>query len=259
MTCINCGTEVTGSFCGSCGQRSNVKRITFKEGWFDFWSRIYGFDGMFPRTLRDLTLRPGTVAQKFIDGNRVLYYGPVGYYFLMITLFLLLLSFLNLDFVDFMRGMQEAMALESKSALQTKFQRFYADNLKMFGFLIIPFQVFAVQKIFFRKSGKTFLELTILPFYTLGHLYWLIILSAIYYKISGSLMHILLQPIVSIVYYGYAFATFMTYQSPIKAFLKGVFSYITGLILFTIALMLGFIAYVIYLAVVDPNTLQMLK
>jgi len=58
----------------------------------DFQARIYGLDGMFPRTLRDVTLRPGQASRTFIQGNRVKYYGPVGYFFLMITVLLLLMN-----------------------------------------------------------------------------------------------------------------------------------------------------------------------
>jgi Protein of unknown function (DUF3667) len=93
--CINCHAETTGKFCSNCGQRMTVKRITFREGWNDFWARIYGFDGMFPNTLRDLTVRPGKASQLVIDGNRVKYYGPVGYFFLMITLLCLVGSLLD--------------------------------------------------------------------------------------------------------------------------------------------------------------------
>src|SRR5687767_3690324 len=141
MNCINCSQEVTGNFCNHCGQRTNVKRINFKEGWIDFWSRVYGFDGMFPRTLRDLTIRPGVVAQKIIDGNRALYYGPVGYFFLMITLFLLALSFMDMSFMEFMKGMQTYVPGENKgSEFQNEMQEAIADNLKAFAFLQIPVQ-----------------------------------------------------------------------------------------------------------------------
>src|SRR5258705_13671611 len=103
MTGLNCGGEVTSNYCPNCGQRSGVKRITLREGWHDFLARVYGFDGMFPRTLRDLTLRPGFAAKEFIRGNRMKYYGPVGYFFLMITLFLLVIGFTGTELKDFMQ------------------------------------------------------------------------------------------------------------------------------------------------------------
>lgn len=103
--CINCQQEVSDNYCSHCGQRTHVKRISLREGWNDFWARVYGFDGMFPNTLRDLTLRPGVAARIFISGNRVKYYGPVGYFFLMITVFLLLLDLLNIELADFLKEM----------------------------------------------------------------------------------------------------------------------------------------------------------
>src|SRR5688572_4844803 len=100
MQCINCSTESDGKYCPTCGQRMTVKRISFREGFYDFGARIYGFDSQFPRTLRDLTIRPGVAAKRFIEGNRAMYYGPVGYYFLMITVMFLVASILGIDFTE---------------------------------------------------------------------------------------------------------------------------------------------------------------
>jgi hypothetical protein len=67
--CINCNIEVSTPFCPTCGQKNAVKKITIANMWSDFLSRVYGFDGMFPKTLRDLTLRPGLAARKYIEGT----------------------------------------------------------------------------------------------------------------------------------------------------------------------------------------------
>ena len=76
--CINCGSPVATPFCANCGQASPPKKLSVLTLYTDFQSRIYGFDGMFPRTLRDLTIRPGHVAETYINGNRVKYVAPVG-------------------------------------------------------------------------------------------------------------------------------------------------------------------------------------
>ena len=102
--CVNCEQLVENNFCSHCGQRAIVKRITFREGWNDFWARVYGSDGMFPNTLRDLTIRPGKASQLFINGNRTRYYGPVGYFFLMITLLYLVGSLLDVPITEFMKS-----------------------------------------------------------------------------------------------------------------------------------------------------------
>jgi len=152
-TCINCGQIANGNYCSSCGQRTNVKRINLKEVWHDFWSRVYGFDGMFPRTLRDLTVQPGVVVQTYINRNRIKYYRPVGYFFFMISLCLLLFSIIDLDYMEYMKGMQSRLAGDQYQAKNfQKISRFVTDNIKIFAFLIIPFQALSAQYFFFKKE-----------------------------------------------------------------------------------------------------------
>jgi hypothetical protein len=260
MTCINCNQEVTGSFCAACGQRAIVKRITFKEGWYDFWARIYGFDGMFPRTLRDLTIRPGVAARRFIDGNRVMYYGPVGYFFLMITVFLLLLSMMSMDFVEFMKGMQKMMPVKPQGTeMERLIQRFVADNLKLFAFIAIPLQAIASRYIFFRKSEFNFTEHLILPLFTMGHLYWLSMISAVYYKISGQLFNGWIQIAISVAYLAFAYTSFITYQPKWKSFLKGIGVYVVGQFFFFVLMTIVVVGIILFMAVVDPDSLQMFR
>ena len=258
--CIHCKALVSGQYCSHCGQRLNVKRITFREGWFDFWARIYGFDGMFPRTLRDLTIRPGSAARTFISGDRSSYYGPVGYFFLMITLFLLLLSFLDLDFVDFVKGMQKTFPVAQKeNPMQVIVQQFVSDNIKLVAFFVIPFQAFTARYIFFRKSGLNFLENMVLPFFITGHIYWLSMAAAIYYKISGTLLHSGVQILCTVLYFGFSYTSFITYQPKIKTFFKGVGTYLVSQLLMLTTIFLLVMIWVLLLAWFDPDALQLFK
>ncbi|MBL7856186.1 MAG: DUF3667 domain-containing protein [Cyclobacteriaceae bacterium] len=258
--CINCSAEIAGKYCNQCGQRADVKRITWKEGWYDFWARIYGFDGMFPRTLRDLTICPGKAARVFISGNRSAYYGPVGYFFLMGTLFLLVLSFLNLDFIDFMKGMQKAIPIQqTESQAQVLIQRFAADNLKLISFLLIPFQAFAARYIFFRKSGFNFLENWVLPLYVTGHVYWFTLVTAVYYKVTGVLFSSVATVVISLAYFGFAYTSFIPYQPKLKVFLKGALLYIVSQLLMMIVAMVVMVIWILLLAWLDPDALKMFK
>ncbi len=237
MTCINCSTEFEGKFCPNCGQRANVKRMSLRESWTDFWSRVYGFDGMFPRTMTDLTVRPGVAAKRFIGGNRVMYYGPVGYFFLMITVCLLVFGMIGIDYFDFIKGMQKAISQVSQSPKASEkisdyIQRLVADNLKIFAFLIIPFEAFTARYLVFRKSGFNFLEHSVLPFYMQGHLYWFTIFLGMVYAWTG-FASIVLTSVVSVLYIAFGYATMMTYQSKTKAFMKGILLYFISQALFT--------------------------
>ncbi len=269
MSCINCGTEISGKFCTNCGQRTTVKRITFKDTWLDFWAQVYGFDGLFLRTIRDLTIRPGVVAKTVISGNRVSYYGPVGYFFLMITLYLVFLSMMGLDLLDFMKGTQSSLQLEgSDTKLSQQVQGFIAENIKLFSFLFIPFQALTAKYLFFRKSGYNFLENAVLPFYTAGHLNWISILTAIgfkligapiFYPAGGGSLFVTIDPIITILYFGFSYSAFMTYQSKIKAFLKGIGVFILSYFLFVFSFSIVVGIVIVSLKYLSPETFEMIR
>jgi hypothetical protein len=261
MTCINCSTSTSEKFCPNCGQRQEVKQLSFKEGWNDFWARIYGFDGMFPRTLRDLTLHPGEASKKYIEGNRIAYYGPVGYFFLMITLLYIVASLLNVDIKEFLKhgsdmGLQAPPKQGSgqEQYMQSMFT-LLSDNLKLISFSIIPVQAFCSRFIFFRKSGLNFIEHTVLPFYALGHLYWISIMSLVFYSLSGSFFPNWIQLIVAILYFSYAYADLFRYQSKVKSFFKGVGVYIATQLLF--ALLVAIVVIVVIL--LNPEVFEMIR
>ncbi|MBX2917222.1 MAG: DUF3667 domain-containing protein [Cyclobacteriaceae bacterium] len=261
MPCVNCGADVTGAYCSNCGQRATVKRLTFREGWNDFWARIYGFDGMFPRTLRDLTIRPGKASLKFIERNRVAYYGPVGYFFLTITLMYLVASLLGIDMVDFMKNSAKVSMSEppkpgtGQAKFMEELMKIVSDNMKLVSFVIVPIQAFYSRYLFFRKSNLNFVEHTVLPFYTLGHVYWLSIMSLLSYSVLGEFIPASVQLVVSFGYFGFAYADMFTYQNKVKAFLKGLGIYIVAQLTFTI---IGIIIGII-VVLLNPEVFEMLR
>ena len=261
MTCINCGTEGETQFCPNCGQKNPAQKITVGHLYHDFQARIYGFDGMFPRTLRDITLRPGHVARKFIEGNRVLYYGPVGYFFLMITVLLLLMSLLDVDLIEFLKQSSKAsyLPVQEGSKSQAQFTQavfqFVSENLKWISFAIIPVQALCSRFIVFRKSGFNYLEHSVLPFYVQGHLYWISIVSVIYYKIAGVFLPPWIAPVIGLSYFSFAYANFFNYQSKSKAFFKGLSVYVAAQVIFFVIVA----AIVVLLVLLNPDIQNMLK
>lgn len=262
VICINCQAPVSGNFCSACGQRANVKRITFKEGWIDFWARIYGFDGMFPRTLIDLTIRPGRAARKVLAGNRVSYYGPVGYFFLMITLMYLVASLLGIDVLEFMKNSADSGLQgpppkpgSGQEKFTSEMMRLLSDNLKLLSFLLIPIFAFAARFLFFRKSGLNFIEHSILFFYTQGHVYWISIISLFSFSIFGKFVPASAQMILSLVYSCYAMADMYNYQSKWKAAIKGVGLYLFAQVMFIILVMIGLVLYL----VMNPEALELIR
>jgi hypothetical protein len=258
MECINCSTDSSDKFCPSCGQRMAVKRLTFKEGFYDFGARIYGFDGQFPRTLRDITLRPGVAAKRFIEGNRALYYGPVGYYFLMITVMLLVASILGIDFNEAMmsraRDIAQTDPSEKAAEAQHILQGMVLDNFKWFSFALVFF-VTLWLRVLFRRSGYNLLEHSVMPFYVMGHFYWLSILEFILSKAFGLNINQYFVFLIYLLYLGYGSMNLYTYQSGFKAFLKGMLSFALAMVGMFILMAIILIMYIL----VDPEFAKALK
>jgi Protein of unknown function (DUF3667) len=231
--CINCNQEVSTAYCPACGQRNPVKKINMANMWSDFAARIYGFDGMFPRTLRDLTIRPGQVARDYIKGVRVKYYGPLGYFFLTLTVYLLIASLLEVDLVNFMMQSNPTDVNSQGGGVQEIVRgitTWTIDNMRSVSFFITLLTVFFTW-LLFRRSKFNFIETGALVFFVTGHTMWLSIILIPVYKISGFILNSSLLLLISIVFMIYAFVSFYDHLSRWKIIFKGiivhVLSYLT--------------------------------
>ena len=259
MTCVNCGTEQTGKYCSNCGQSLHVKRITLRDAWDDIWEHVSGFDGKFARTFKDLSLRPGFAAREFINGNRARYYGPVGYYLLMITVFLLWLEIINVDYVSYLTSKQETISAQDNNVVAMKIREAISDNLKIFAFFIVPFIAFASRRIYFRKQGLNFLEHSVPVFYMLGHWFWFQMIEATVYRFSGYTISSVWQLFGVALYVGFGYTSFVTTQPKTKLFLKGLGVYLTGFFFFVITVAVLVAVTMIVIFNVDPSQLDSIR
>lgn len=75
--CKNCNTSFQGNFCNSCGQRAiGNSRLKMTVVIQDFFDNTFNLHKGFFFTLWHLLLRPGNVAQSYIDGKRKRYTNP---------------------------------------------------------------------------------------------------------------------------------------------------------------------------------------
>lgn len=244
-TCINCQTEVTSAYCPTCGQKNPIKKINAVNLWSDFLSRVYGFDGMFPRTLVDLTIRPGHAAREYIRGNRVKYYGPLGYFFLMITIYLLLASLIGVDLAEYSQASSPTPPPTGRGQLELslQFTHWMIDNLRLVTFTIAIFSVFFTW-LYFRKSGYNLIESSVLIFYFNGHLMWISMIAIILYRFAGWAINFNYFMMMTIGFMLFAYVNFYTYQSKWKVLLKGMLSYLSAYLLMLILAGL-FVVYLI--------------
>ncbi len=254
MACINCGLEVTSKYCPSCGQKADIKRLSIPSLRMDFQSRIYGFDGVFPRTLKDLTIRPGIASDLFIKGNRVLYVGPVGYFFLMIAMSLLIMELLGIDFFQMISS--SSISPQSHTSTQENVTRLIIDfiylHFRLVRFGLIPVTAFWIW-MFYKKRGCNYIESSVPAFYAQGHLEILFIINVIVFYLSGIHFNdfsFIIEPL----YYGFLFMPWLP-SARVRSFFNGVLIWVLSYISFVFMII---IAASIWVSM-NPELLEKLK
>ena len=99
-TCLNCNAEVNENYCSHCGQKVEVKRLTWHilgEEIFHFFTHI---EKGFLTTTIQLVTHPGRLCKSYLDGKRKAYHKPVSFLLIWITLYLFTF-FLSRHFTHF--------------------------------------------------------------------------------------------------------------------------------------------------------------
>jgi hypothetical protein len=102
--CENCGAQLLGEHCYSCGQPTKGLVRHFSSIIGDFFDSVLNFDTRTFRTLGPLLRRPGYLTNEYFHGHRVRYVSPVRLFFFLCiaSFFALQLSIpeFNLDGID---------------------------------------------------------------------------------------------------------------------------------------------------------------
>lgn len=91
--CLNCGTPLTGQYCGNCGQRAASRLISIWELLKDAFGDLLEFDSRLWRTLIPLLMRPGQLTRDYLRGRRARYMPPFRMYLVLSIVFFLLAFF----------------------------------------------------------------------------------------------------------------------------------------------------------------------
>jgi hypothetical protein len=243
--CINCGTESSSNFCFNCGQPMTVKRIRFTTMIRDAFEKFFGFDNMFVRTVWHGFSKPGLVAMTYIRGNRRAYIGPVGYFLIVTTIYLLYLNLVEVNMDDYyglndpdFYGKQDKQQVE----VIKKITRTITKSTRAVSLINAMFFAFPLWA-FFRKSGKiNFTESLTAALYFSAQGIVLTILSVLSFSLTGNGFLIPVS-IFNFLLGGWLTATMFTPKPSIANFIKGIVAgvlssivaAITGMILFAIA------------------------
>lgn len=116
LHCQNDGTKLTGDYCHTCGQSADEPRRAVIGLVQDFFVDTLAIDGKLARTLALLLTRPGVLARRYLDGQRVRYSPPFRLY-LFASVFFFLTAFWMAG-LDRVKGIDETLTEETLQELE---------------------------------------------------------------------------------------------------------------------------------------------
>lgn len=92
-SCLNCGSALTGQYCGDCGQRSQSRLISIWELLKDAFGDLLEFDSRLWQTVVPLLLKPGHLTKDYLQGRRARYMPPFRTYLVLSVVFFVVAFF----------------------------------------------------------------------------------------------------------------------------------------------------------------------
>ncbi|RNC83071.1 MAG: DUF3667 domain-containing protein [Balneola sp.] len=90
MKCINCGFEHGDKFCPNCGERSELRKITFNSVFCESFSTLTNMDRGFLFNVKNLFLNPSGTVHDYINGKRKNIFNPLSFLIIAISIYLLI-------------------------------------------------------------------------------------------------------------------------------------------------------------------------
>jgi hypothetical protein len=91
--CLNCGTALSGQYCGNCGQRATSRLISVWELLREAFGDLLELDSRLWRTLIPLVIRPGQLTRDYLEGRRARFMPPFRMYLVLSIVFFLVAFF----------------------------------------------------------------------------------------------------------------------------------------------------------------------
>lgn len=163
--CQNCGFEYEGNYCPQCGQKCELKRITFANVTSHVFEAVTCFDAKVPRTCLQLFYRPGLLISDYLQMRRVRYSNPFGLLLILATVFMLICNYLlpvsmaelstnmSSEIVEITSSPSEAKALDDTLAFSSKFSNWIYGNYGVFLLVSLPMLTIPMRLVFRTKKG----------------------------------------------------------------------------------------------------------
>jgi len=170
-TCLNCGQAIAAEnkFCGRCGQKANISRISFRSLLDDALYVFVHTDKGLLNLFKGLLIRPGRTAANYAEGQRKKYFNPISFLAICIGLMLLLNSIIK-PYGPVPVPDKEVVAritdLELRDLYITSIERiasvqeFTNKNLSLISVLVAPYFALFLW-LFFRERKRNMAEITL--------------------------------------------------------------------------------------------------
>lgn len=163
IICKNCGSEVSGNFCGNCGQSSKTHKLNMHFIIHDLQHGLFHFDKGILYTTKQLLTRPGHTIREFLDGKRVRHFQPLSYVIVLATFYGLLYHYLIFDHLH-------ASLIEPKDDITGASEKIVTWITEHFAFdgLILIITSTLVSYVIFKKRKYNLAEHLVLNTYLMG-------------------------------------------------------------------------------------------
>jgi len=97
VQCLNCGRSLNGNeqYCPSCGQSTHTKRLSIQTFITSFFDNYLALDSKWLRSTLRLLAKPGFIASKYVEGQRVRYTHPFRMLFAVTLIYFFVVGFLQ--------------------------------------------------------------------------------------------------------------------------------------------------------------------
>jgi hypothetical protein len=126
--CANCGAQLAGQFCHTCGQSSRSMIKFFGEVIRELLDDALGYDSRAKHSIFPLMFKPGRLTLDYVKGKRFYYVMPFRLYLMTsILLILLIKGVANTDELKFENMVDESSRQEISEELNKEVQQIFDD------------------------------------------------------------------------------------------------------------------------------------
>lgn len=226
--CSHCNTEITQRFCPNCGHPAELKRVDSSYVINEIAS-VLSFEKGILHTIKELATTPGKSIREFLlkDRNRLV--KPIVFIIITSLIYTLVVHFFHIEdgYVDY--------SFENANYTAVIFQwiQEHYGYANLFMGLFIGLWI----KLFFRKHGYNIFEILILLCFAMGMGMLVFALFGLMEGLTGY-RFMKFAGMLGVTYITWAVGQF--FESKISNYIKAFFSYILGMLTFTIfALLMG--------------------